>query len=325
MTEPQEPSPVTASKPWSRRLSRVRSRARWAGVFAMGIAAALVAVMLYGAMVPGAQPLTQQDVSTRISQALASVTPAPALSQRAYQAVQASLVLVVAQVPGGSSAAGGSAAPGGSTAPGKSASPGGSAAPGGGTTPTSTPPPAGTSTADGSMGSGVVVDLAGDILTCLHVVANATSIDVTFADGTKSPATIQATQPENDIAVLRATQPPATLVPAVLGNPRSMQVGSEAFVLGSPFGLTGSISSGIVSALDRSFQLPNNGPLLTGLIQVDAAVNPGSSGGPLVNRAGQVVGIVSALINPTNQGVFIGIGLAVPIDVAGGAAGLPRA
>jgi S1-C subfamily serine protease len=291
----------------------------------MGIAAALVAVMLYGAMVPGAQPLTQQDVSTRISQALASVTPAPALSQRAYQAVQASLVLVVAQVPGRSTTAGGSAAPGSSTAPGNSAVPGSSAAPGGNSTPTSTPRPAGVSTADGSMGSGVVVDLAGDILTCLHVVANATAIEVTFADGTKSPATIQATQPENDIAVLRATQPPATLAPAVLGNPRSMQVGSEAYVLGSPFGLTGSISSGIVSALDRSFQLPNNGPLLTGLIQVDAAVNPGSSGGPLVNRAGQVVGIVSALINPTNQGVFIGIGLAVPIDVAGGAAGLPRA
>jgi S1-C subfamily serine protease len=279
----------------------------------MGIAAALVAVMLYGVMVPGAQPLTPQDVNTRIAQALASVTPAPALSQHAYQAVQASLVLVVAQVPAGS------ATPGSSTAP------GGSPAPGGNTTPSSTPPPAGTSTADGSMGSGVVVDASGDILTCLHVVANATSIEVTFADGTKSAATIQATQPENDIAVLRATQPPATIVPAVLGNPRSMQVGSEAFVLGSPFGLTGSISSGIVSGLNRSFQLPNNGPMLTGLIQVDAAVNPGSSGGPLVNRAGQVVGIVSALINPTNQGVFIGIGLAVPIDVAGGAAGLPRA
>jgi len=175
------------------------------------------------------------------------------------------------------------------------------------------------------MGSGVVVDASGDILTCLHVVANATSIEVTFADGTKSAATIRTTQPQNDIAVLRATQPPATLVPAVLGNPKSMQVGSEAYVLGSPFGLTGSISSGIVSGLNRSFQLPNNGPMLTGLIQVDAAVNPGSSGGPLVNRAGQVVGIVSALINPTNQGVFIGIGLAVPIDVAGGAAGLPRA
>lgn len=313
MTELQDPPDEPAIRPWSRRLSRVRTRARWAAVFAMGIAAALVAVTLYGVMVPGAQPLTPQDVTTRISQALASVTPAPALSQHAYQAVQPSLVLVEAQVPGSS------AAPGGSAAPGNSAAPGGAA------TPTSTPPPAGVGTADGSMGSGVVVNASGDILTSLHVVANATSIQVTFADGTKSPATIQATQPQNDIAVLRATKPPANLVPAVLGNPRSMQVGSEAFVLGSPFGLTGSISSGIVSGLNRSFQLPNNGPLLTGLIQVDAAVNPGSSGGPLVNRAGQVVGIVSALINPTNQGVFIGIGLAVPIDVAGGAAGLPRA
>lgn len=311
MTEPQDPPHQPATRPRSRRLSRVRTSARWVGVFAMGIAAALVAVTLYGAMVPGPKPLTPQDVNTRITQALASVTPPPALSQRAYQAVQPSLVLVVAQVPGGS------ATPGSSTAPGISA------APGANTTSSSTPTPAGVPTADGSMGSGVVVDASGDILTCLHVVANATSIEVTFADGTKSPATIRATQPANDIAVLRATNPPSTIVPAVLGSPRSLQVGSEAFVLGSPFGLTGSISSGIVSALNRSFQLPNNGPLLQGLIQVDAAVNPGSSGGPLVNRAGQVVGIVSALINPTNEGVFIGIGLAVPIDVAGGAAGLP--
>jgi S1-C subfamily serine protease len=110
----------------------------------------------------------------------------------------------------------------------------------------------------------------------------------------------------------------------VLGNPRSVQVGSEAFVVGNPFGLYDSMSSGIVSGLNRSYQLPNNGALLQGLIQVDAAVNPGNSGGPLLNRNGQVIGIVTALVNPTNQGVFIGIGLAVPIDVAGGAAGLPQ-
>jgi S1-C subfamily serine protease len=168
------------------------------------------------------------------------------------------------------------------------------------------------------------VDTSGDILTCLHVVANATSIQVTFADGTTSPAQVVTQQPQNDIAVLRATQPPAKLVPAVLGNPRSVQVGSEAFVVGNPFGLYDSMSSGIVSGLNRSFQLPNNGALLQGLIQVDAAVNPGNSGGPLLNRNGQVIGIVTALVNPTNQGVFIGIGLAVPIDVAGGAAGLPQ-
>ena len=172
----------------------------------------------------------------------------------------------------------------------------------------------GSGASDGVLGSGVVVDASGDILTCLHVVNGATSIEVTFADGTRSTATVQAQEPQNDIAVLRADQPPADLVPAVLGNPRSVQVGSEAFVVGNPFGLYGSMSSGVVSGLNRSFQLPNNGPLLSGLIQVDAAVNPGNSGGPLVNREGQVIGIVSALINPTNDDVFIGIGLAVPID-----------
>jgi S1-C subfamily serine protease len=176
----------------------------------------------------------------------------------------------------------------------------------------------------GSLGSGVVVDSAGDILTCLHVVAGATSIQVTFADGTKSAATVVSSQPANDIAVLKASDPPAKLVPAVLGNPRAVQIGSEAFVLGSPFGLYGSESAGVISGLNRSFQLPNNGPTLTGLIQIDAAVNPGNSGGPLVNRDGQVVGIVTGLVNPTKEDVFIGIGLAVPIDVAGGAAGLPQ-
>jgi S1-C subfamily serine protease len=102
-----------------------------------------------------------------------------------------------------------------------------------------------------------------------------------------------------------------------------VQVGSDAFVLGNPFGLYGSLSSGVVSGMNRSFQLPDNGPLLQGLIQIDAAVNPGSSGGALVNADGQVIGIVDGLVNPTNQNVFIGIGFAVPIDVAGGAAGLP--
>jgi S1-C subfamily serine protease len=113
-------------------------------------------------------------------------------------------------------------------------------------------------------------------------------------------------------------------VPAVLGNPRSVQVGSDAYVVGNPFGLTGSITAGVISGLDRTFQEPNGGPLLKQLIQVDAAVNPGNSGGPLINRAGEVIGIVTALVNPTKGDFFIGIGLAVPIDVAGGAGGLPQ-
>ncbi len=93
--------------------------------------------------------------------------------------------------------------------------------------------------------------------------------------------------------------------------------------MGNPFGLVGSMSAGVVSGLDRSFKMPDSDVVLTGLIQIDAAVNPGNSGGPLLNRDGQVIGIVAALINPTEDEVFAGIGLAVPIDVAGGAAGLP--
>ena len=174
------------------------------------------------------------------------------------------------------------------------------------------------------LGSGVVVDQAGQILTALHVVAGATTIHLTFADGSKSTATVTTRKPETDIAVLQPDQPPATLAPATLGNPNSVHIGDEAFVVGNPYGLYGSMSAGVISGLGRSFQVPDSSQVLTGLIQIDAAVNPGNSGGPLLNRAGQVVGIVTGLINPTKQNVFIGIGLAVPIDVAGGAAGLPQ-
>jgi S1-C subfamily serine protease len=146
---------------------------------------------------------------------------------------------------------------------------------------------------------------------------------VTFADGTTSPAQILVKRPENDIAVLRAQRPPQVIIPATLGNPGSVRPGSDAYAVGNPFGLSGSVTAGVVSGLGRSFTSPDTGLTLRGLIQIDAAVNPGNSGGPLLNRAGQVIGIVTALVNPTKDNVFVGIGLAVPIDVAGGAAGLP--
>jgi S1-C subfamily serine protease len=174
------------------------------------------------------------------------------------------------------------------------------------------------------LGTGVVVDSSGTILTALHVVAGASAIHLTFADGSKSSATVAVRRPETDIAVLQPDQPPATVAPATLGNPNALRVGSEAYIIGNPFGLYGSMSAGVVSGLGRSFQFPDSTQVLHGLIQVDAAVNPGNSGGPLLNRAGQVVGIVTGLVNPTKQDFFIGIGLAVPIDVAGGAAGLPQ-
>ena len=218
-----------------------------------------------------------------IAKALASVTPPPAYSQVVFQAVEPSVVLIETTAPKASGETG----------------------------------------SGNGLGSGVVVDAAGDILTALHVVAGATDIKLTFADGSQSGAQVVTREPENDIAVIRATDLPASLSPATLGNPASVRQGSEAYALGSPFGLGGSISAGIVSGLDRSFTLPGSTITLHGLIQIDAAVNPGNSGGPLVDRQGDVIGIVTALINPTKDDVFIGIGLAVPIDVAGGAAGLP--
>jgi len=173
------------------------------------------------------------------------------------------------------------------------------------------------------LGTGVVINDDGDILTSLHVVTNTTSIQLTFADGTESSAQIIATVPEDDIAVLRPSQLPGLLVPATLGNPNAMHIGDEAFVVGHPLGLYGSMSTGVISGLDRTFRPPDSEQRLRGLIQIDAAVNPGNSGGPLLNRYGQVVGIIAGLANPTENNVFIGIGFAVPIDVAGGAAGLP--
>lgn len=173
-----------------------------------------------------------------------------------------------------------------------------------------------------AIGSGVVVNDRGDILTSLHVVANASKIEVTFPDGTRSAAQVTKEDPEHDIAVLQALTPPAQIVPAVLGNPAGLRVGDEAFVVANPIGLYGSMTAGVISGLDRTFN-PKNDRVIEGLIQIDAAVNPGSSGGPLVNRYGQVVGIVAALVNPSGEESFAGIGFAVPINVAGGAAGAP--
>ncbi len=180
---------------------------------------------------------------------------------------------------------------------------------------------------DGNMsrgrGTGVVLDQNGAILTSLHVVKDALDTQVTFADGSQSSAAVLASEPEKDIAVLKAAQPPQGLVPATLGNPRGLHPGDTAVAVGNPFGLTDTVTAGTVSGLERTFVPPDNGQPMTGLIQFDAAVNPGNSGGPLLNSNGEVVGIVTGLVNPTGQDVFIGIGFAVPIDVAAAAAGSP--
>jgi len=183
---------------------------------------------------------------------------------------------------------------------------------------------AGTANGEGhAFGSGVIVNDLGQILTSLHIVSNATSITVFFADGTQSPAIVALAQPEIDIAVLQPSVLPREWRPATLGNPGAMRVGDEAFVLGNPFGLPWSFSAGVISGFDRAFSVPNSDQVINGMIQFDAAANPGNSGGPLLNRSGHVIGIVTGILNPTSESFFVGIGFAVPIGTATGGMGSP--
>jgi S1-C subfamily serine protease len=131
---------------------------------------------------------------------------------------------------------------------------------------------------------------------------------------------IATTDSANDIAVLVPQRTPAPIVPAVLGG--GGQVGDEAYAVGHPLGYAASLTSGVISGLERTIK-GTGGKTMRGLIQFDAAVNPGNSGGPLLNRGGQVIGIVTALANASRDGYFVGIGFAVPIGTAGGTANAP--
>jgi S1-C subfamily serine protease len=173
------------------------------------------------------------------------------------------------------------------------------------------------------LGTGVVINGDGEILTALHVVDGSSSIDVVFADGTRSAAKIIASDPDNDIATLSSEVLPSLVVPAVLGSSQGVSIGDPVVAVGNPLGLIGTTTAGVVSGLDRSVEESDHGQL-DGLIQFDAAVNPGSSGGPLLNSRAETIGIVVALADPSKDGFFIGIGFAVPVGVAiGGAGGGP--
>jgi S1-C subfamily serine protease len=176
--------------------------------------------------------------------------------------------------------------------------------------------------AETGVGSGVVIVEKGVILTNLHVVAGAKRVKVVFADGLESDASIVGLQPEHDLAVLQAATVPDDLVPATLRSTADLAPGDTVIAVGFPFGIGPSVSAGVVSGLRREFQSPQGERLLTNLIQFDAAANPGSSGGPLVTPDGEVVGIVTAILNPTQQRVFVGIGFAVPIENAASAVGI---
>jgi S1-C subfamily serine protease len=173
-----------------------------------------------------------------------------------------------------------------------------------------------------SVGTGVVIVDDGVILTNLHVVAGAKRLIVTFHDGSESEATIMSVHPENDLAVIKAQTIPDDLPAATLGSTSRLKPGDEVVAVGFPFGIGPSVSAGVISGLNREFRSPKGDRVLTQLIQFDAAANPGSSGGPLVTMDGDVVGIVTAILNPTEAGTFIGIGFAVTIGVAGRAVGI---
>jgi S1-C subfamily serine protease len=174
---------------------------------------------------------------------------------------------------------------------------------------------------DSGVGSGVVISEDGVILTNLHVVQGAKRIKVTFADGMESEAQVIGVQPENDLAVIKALRLPDDLQPAVLGSSQNLQPGDEVVAVGFPFGIGPSVSAGVVSGLNRQFG-SHDKPVMRGLIQADAAANPGNSGGPLINMSGEVVGIVTAILNPGSARTFIGIMFAATIESAGGGVGM---
>ena len=173
-----------------------------------------------------------------------------------------------------------------------------------------------------SVGTGVVIVDSGVILTNLHVVSGSDQLSVVFADGTESKATVVSTQPDNDLAVLQALTLPDDLQAATLRSTKDLMPGDEVVAVGFPFGIGPSVSAGVVSGLKRAHRTPDGKRSLTNLIQFDAAANPGNSGGPLVTMDGEVVGIVTAILNPTEARTFIGIGFAVPIENAASGAGL---
>jgi S1-C subfamily serine protease len=174
-----------------------------------------------------------------------------------------------------------------------------------------------------SLGTGVVIKDDGTILTNLHVVWGSKKIRVTFYNGQESDASMIDTQPQNDLAVLRAHTLPDDLEPATMRSTSDLASGDHVIAVGHPFGIGPSVSAGVVSGLGREFRAPEGQKALTNLIQFDAAANPGNSGGPLVTMDGHVVGIVTAILNPSEQRTFVGIGFAVPIESAAGAAGMP--
>ena len=161
-------------------------------------------------------------------------------------------------------------------------------------------------------GSGFVLDDEGHILTNYHVIQDAERVEVNFDDNTTVQAQIVGVDPRNDVALLQVDASPDVIHPVTLGTSANLQVGQRAIAIGNPFGQFGrTLTTGVISALDRTLKSPDK-RTITGVIQTDAAINRGNSGGPLLDSAGKVIGITTAIFSPT--GASAGIGFAIPID-----------
>lgn len=321
---PQPPQAVaSAAAPggWQRFQQR-HPRTAWMG---FGGLTALVAIAVFALVGPSTQHLTQRDIDLAVLHTLKKQPKAPSHAAIAYEAIRPSVVRVrqfgQAHEEKDDSAGHGRQDKGkadkspskGKTAPKKPQK--------GQTKEVADPAGKGESKeVEIATGTGVVIIDTGVILTSLHVVAGADHIGVVFADGTESDAEIINSQPWNDMAVLQAKKVPDDLKAAALRSTRGLMPGDEVMAVGYPFGLGPSLSAGVVSGLKREFDSPEGKVTLRNLIQFDTAANPGNSGGPLVDRDGAVVGIVTAILNP-NDRVFIGIGFAVPIENAAAAVG----
>jgi S1-C subfamily serine protease len=164
-------------------------------------------------------------------------------------------------------------------------------------------------------GSGIVIDSNGTILTNYHVIENAIKVTVSFEKGQTVDAQVVGKDPSNDLAVLHIATDGLTLHPLTLGNSSSVQVGDPVLAIGNPFDLERTLTTGVISALQRQITAPN-GFTIDNVLQTDAPINPGNSGGPLLNAAGQVIGINSQIETGGSGGGSVGIGFAVPIDTA---------
>lgn len=274
-------------------------------------AAVLAVLLLFGGWQlfnPAARPLSQWDIDNAVKYTLSNTDPPPAETAIAAAVVGPSVVRVEGFLSPERAAEEEKAERAAAKKAGKPIH----------------PPLRDADTKEGkpdATGSGVVINNAGDILTNLHVIQSTDRWVVTYWDGSKADARVVNVQPENDLAVIRTKVFPDDLKPATLASTAGLNPGDTVVAVGFPFGIGPSVSAGVIGGLKRSFMDPDRKSRLSNLIQFDAAANPGNSGGPLVNRDGEVVGIVTAILNPSGHNVFAGVGFAVPIENAARAVG----